>query len=575
MIVKKFENSLLEFNERVLYNGHLFADTSSMEVLKNKLFFNQIFVSNTDEMFEKYNMNKLVRNYLKDMSQVNRNILTILRNVMRAADIEFTREDSFERRFAIYEELQNIVITDFYQSINSIHYQFKPSQLYYISYNIDGRIAISYVDMKHEIYHKAFHRGKTYWKVEECIASHINETLHAEFTIVVKITTSRDNGNVITKVEYNGDRDNIQKIISMFGRKCLVFRNPFIYTKDIEYTIKDLMPKKEEVQKLEHIDILDLLKQDRIIEYPRESFITYLGFLRSIVNHPETRLICITLYRVGKDPTLFYILRDAVEKGIKVHVNMELCASGEDINTFWAHEMILAGIHVTTYESGSLKVHSKLTLAKMNNGIALAQIGTGNYNSSTISQYTDLSLVTSNVDICNSIEKVFSIFNGKPHQEFNENLLVTRYNMRETLYELIEQESEKGDNGYICIKCNSLSDLDMIRALDKAALAGCKIDLIIRGVCTWIPRYDNVIVKSIIWDKLEHSRVYCFGKENPIMYLGSLDLVTSKLEERIETMVRITDIDAMVQLVDYINNYITCANGSWIMDDNGIYNRIS
>jgi polyphosphate kinase len=95
--------------------------------------------------------------------------------------------------------------------------------------------------------------------------------------------------------------------------------------------------------------------------------------------------------------------------------------------------------------------------------------------------------------------------------------------------------------------------------------------LIIRGACTWIPDKPNVSIKSIIWAKLEHSRVYCFGKTDPNIYIGSLDLVTHKLDCRIETLAKVSNIKTMVTMCEYINRYVTNKEGSWKMDSEGNY----
>lgn len=204
----------------------------------------------------------------------------------------------------------------------------------------------------------------------------------------------------------------------------------------------------------------------------------------------------------------------------------------------------------------------------------ISQIGTGNYHSQTTTQYTDLSLMTSDFDIGRQIKSLFKIFdNGKRIGAFNQKFLVTRYNARRELVNLIKGESIKGSNGYIAMKCNALNDPEINSALDIAARSGCKIDLIIRGVCTWIPPYleHNVMIKSIVWDKLEHSRIYCFGSVNPTIYLGSLDLVTSKLDKRIETLVRIDDAYILEEVCNYLNRYIINKKNSWRMTGGGTY----
>lgn len=565
-----FTKSLFNFNLRVLVNGN-HESSNNIEELQRQLFFNQIFMSNTDEMFEKYKMDDIVDVYIQALGKVIQNIGGIIYNLMNLTDIGFTREDSFERRFKMNSELKNIFITNHYSSINEVHYHFDSGKIYYISTFANGSISVSTVDQNRAIYNKFLSMNNLYWKTDDCIRDYINDQLDAANTCAVKITTERKNSNMITKVEYNGESRYIQRYVSMFGRNALMIENPFLYTKDIELMIDSFIPKKKESQIVNKLNVQALMKTDKIIEYPTESFISYLEFLKSAVMYKDTSGIYLTLYRIGSNPELFYILKRAIDRGIGVHVNIELCASGEEINKFWMDEMIKIGIDVTTYELGNLKVHSKLTLIKFNNGKYIAQIGTGNYNYSTTSQYTDLSLITTDNNVCENVMNLFDIFRGKGRPVFDSDLLVTQYNARSEICRLIEEEGNKGKDGYICIKCNALSDDEIISYLDEAGKNGCIIILIIRGVCTWVPQYDNVMVKSVIWNKLEHSRVYTFGKTNPSMYIGSLDLVTSKLDKRIETMARVNNVDSIMALCVYLNRYITGNKGSWVMNKNGKY----
>lgn len=332
--------------------------------------------------------------------------------------------------------------------------------------------------------------------------------------------------------------------------------------------------KNEEEQVYYPTHPIDVMRHDQLVEYPLDSFDDYLSFLNSAANNKDVIEIDLCLYRIGKDPAILNIIQKAVERGVQVHVNIELCASGEDINYEWYKRFHDIGCFVSAYGYKQIKVHCKLTLVKFINGKSVAQIGTGNYHTKTTTQYTDLSLVTADDSICHQVENVFSILQGKtaPHDmPFNNKLLVTRYNARRKLVKLIR--SQANADGYICFKCNALDDDEIIYELWKAANKGCVIDLIVRGVCTWIPdTFTNVTVTSIVWDKLEHSRVYCFGNINPTVYIGSLDLVTHKLDRRIETLVKILNPDILLQVTNYLNRYITSSIG-YEMNAYGLYAR--
>lgn len=576
-----FIKSLMEFNRRVLYQGKVFQGTKySVDDLNNKLFFNKVFISNMQEMFQKFNTSPIIDDYIDELGQYIGNINGIIAAITSEKDsVKISREDSFERRLSIEGKIADHVISKTFRSAKDVSYTFLNDNIYYLSLFDNGNVMVSYIDMRSAVYQEVINcqmNGyKLYWKTDDCVRDYIRDVYMPIDTIAIRVTTSMKNGSV-TKVEYNGSTEVMKSLISMFRNDILIVSNPFIYVDDIERIIEQNINVIPPVSKaiFKPITIEDLMDEDVLIEYPNDSFDKYLQFLSLASECKDVKAIYITLYRIGKDPAIFYILRDAVLRGIKVYANIELCATGETINTMWMSEMRKAGINVTTYEAGKLKVHCKLTLVEFTNGVALAQIGTGNYHTKTVTQYTDLSLITSDVDICQQVKKVFNIFRGKDDPEeisFNKSLLVTRYNAMDELLRLIDNEGAKGSNGYIMIKCNAMDDRVINEHLNEAAENGCRIDLVVRGVCTWIPTQPNVTVKSIVWDKLEHSRVYCFGKPNPRIYIGSLDPITKKINQRIETLVLVKDPDIINQLCKYLNRYITNTTNSWIQTSSGMY----
>jgi polyphosphate kinase len=114
--------------------------------------------------------------------------------------------------------------------------------------------------------------------------------------------------------------------------------------------------------------------------------------------------------------------------------------------------------------------------------------------------------------------------------------------MKRRFLEMIDTETankKAGKPAYIIAKMNSLVDNDVIKKLYDASRAGVKIQLIVRGVCSLVPRVnglsENIEVISIIDRFLEHSRVYIFGNNgNEQMYLASADWMSRNLNNRIE-----------------------------------------
>lgn len=579
-----FVRSLMEFNKRVLRQGSLEDQSYDMEKLHQKLFFNQVFMGNTHEMFQRYPDPNIMDDYIESLNEYISNVSNIINWMCHLTnDIRMGTESTFESRLMIEDFMKDCMITKWYPiqdlSLEAIQndLMFVDGQICYLSLYWD-MLGVTFIDPKRSIYHNVIRMefpGYTmYWKTDEAICDYLNRKFGVSNTVAIKPTVSMNKGKV-TKVEFNGDSMVIETIVKIFPRSALVVSNPFIYTDDIKMILESKIKKKAVNAKPSfiHMDLEEIFKKDRLIEYPRDSFDQYLQFLDQASKHPHVKSISLTLYRIGSDPAIFYILREAASRGIDVHVNIELCASGETINTLWMDEMMRVGIRVTTYGFQRIKVHSKLTLIKFDNGRAICQIGTGNYHSKTTSQYTDLSLLTADTSICRQVESVFGILCEEETVEFDNDLLVTPYNLRNEIIKLIDKEGAKGANGYISFKCNSLDDPEISEHLKAAASNGCRMDLVVRGVCTFVPEEigSTVRIKSIIWDKLEHSRVYCFGNVNPTMYMGSLDLVTKKIDQRIETLVKIKDPDVIVRIIDYLNKYITNTTNSWLMTSTGMY----
>jgi len=574
----------MEFNKRVLWQGSFQEGVScGVNDLQEKLFFNQVFMGNTHEVFQRYPSPDIVDDYIESLNGYIWNVGTILNLLMKLRkDVKIGSASTFESRLASEEVIEDSVITNWYNvdsgNLKISDLKLSDGVIYYFTL-IGNSLAISFIDPKRSIYHKVIHSefpGYTmYWKTDNCVCDYLNRKFGGSNTTAVKLTLSGGRGKKITEVEFNGSGELIKAIMNLFPDNILIISNPFMYTDDIKMIIESKAnPKSEKaVPSFTPTRLEDIFLKDKLIEYPRDSFDQYLQFLSQASKHDHVKSIFLTLYRIGNDPAIFYILRDAVLNGVKVHVNIELCASGERINRFWLDEMIDAGIKVTTYAFQEMKVHSKLTLIKFDNGRSICQIGTGNYHSKTTSQYTDLSLLTADESICKQVESVFGILCEEEAVEFDKDLLVTPYNLRSEMIKLIDKEGAKGSAGYIAFKCNSLDDNEISDHLKKAAAKGCQMDLVVRGVCTFIPDQvgDNVRIKSIVWNKLEHSRVYCFGNENPTIYLGSLDLVTKKINQRVETLVRIKDPDVKLGIIDYLNRYITNTEDSWSMTRTGMY----
>ena len=284
-------------------------------------------------------------------------------------------------------------------------------------------------------------------------------------------------------------------------------------------------------------------ERDQLLFYPYHSMQPFLSLLKEAGNDPKVRSIQITVYRVANKSAVIKHLCAAAENGKNVTVLVELRARFDEKNNIeWAKELEEAGCKII-YGLDGYKCHSKICLITRqeddNTFSYVTQIGTGNFNEKTAALYTDFALLTADKTIAQDAVDFFrNMLIGDLHGSYQQ-LLVAPESMKHGILRLIDQEIEKGKEGHIILKINSLTERDLIDKLSKASKAGVKIELIIRGICCLLPgisrKTKNITVRSIVGRYLEHSRVYCFGDgEERQIYISSADLMTRNQEHRVE-----------------------------------------
>ena len=294
-------------------------------------------------------------------------------------------------------------------------------------------------------------------------------------------------------------------------------------------------------------------KRDYLLSNPYQPFGYVVRLLREAAIDPSVLAIKITLYRVAENSNIVNALINAVKNGKKVFVVMELKARfDEEHNIFWSTKLKEAGATVL-FGVPRYKIHTKMCLIyrKENNIVNLyAHLGTGNYNGETARIYCDHSIFTSNKKLTTEVSRVFNLIEDFKTKtiKFNQ-LLVAPVNLKESIIKMIDVEIKNKKlkkEAFIIMKMNSLVDVEVINKLYAASNAGVKVQLIIRGMCCLVPgvkgQSENINVISIIDRFLEHARIYVFangGKEK--MYLGSADMMTRNLENRIEICFPILD----------------------------------
>ena len=300
-------------------------------------------------------------------------------------------------------------------------------------------------------------------------------------------------------------------------------------------------------------------EKDKLLSYPYESMKPFLNFLREAANDKEVISIKMTLYRVAKHSKIVEYLIDAAENGKEVLVLVELKARfDEENNIEWSRRLEDAGCRVI-YGLDGYKVHSKLCLVTRKSEGQVeyyTQIGTGNYNEKTARLYTDLSLMTANVEIGLEAAKVFQALSMEETVDNVQHLLVAPRCLQNKVLSMIDEEiacAKEGKEAYIGLKMNSLTDKKIIDKIIEASQAGVKIDMVIRGICCLIPgvkgKTENIQVRSIVGCFLEHSRIYIFGtQEREKVYIASADFMTRNTLRRVEVATPIYDKDLKMQL---------------------------
>ncbi len=294
------------------------------------------------------------------------------------------------------------------------------------------------------------------------------------------------------------------------------------------------------------ISILDQIsEEDKLLPYPYESIRPFLKMLSEAAEDDNVISIKMTLYRLAKQSKVIEALCEAAENGKEVVVLVELRARfDEENNIRWSRMLEESGCQII-YGLEKYKVHSKLCLItrKGNDGIEyITQIGTGNYNEKTARLYTDLSIMTANEQIGMEAARVFqALTKGEVMQE-TEHLLVAPKCLQSKIIKMIDEEIEhkkNGEDAYIGLKLNSLTDKRIMEKLNDASKAGVQIEMIVRGICCLVPgikgETDHIQITSIVGRFLEHSRIYIFGcGERAKYYIGSADFMTRNTVKRVE-----------------------------------------
>ena len=328
----------------------------------------------------------------------------------------------------------------------------------------------------------------------------------------------------------------------------------------------------------------EIRRGDIAVHQPYESFrASFEIFAQAAVQDPNVIAMKTAVYRTSDDSALVGSLIQCAEDGKQAVCLVELKARfDERRNIEWSRALEQAGVHVA-YGFPDLKIHAKMTLVVRREGKELRRyvhIGTGNYHAATARLYEDFGIFTADEEIAADVADLFNYITGFGRPQQFRKLLVAPFTLRAGLVDKIRAVAAAAANGKaasIRLKVNHLVDPAIVEELYAASKAGASIDVIARTTCALRPGVEglseNIRVRSIVGDFLEHSRIYAFeAGDRSTTYIGSPDLMTRNVDHRIEVLVPVEnarvrqDVHAILDsaLQDNTNAWELDADGAWI-----------
>ncbi len=333
-------------------------------------------------------------------------------------------------------------------------------------------------------------------------------------------------------------------------------------------------------------DIFEKIRQqDIFMHHPYQTFTPVVDFIRQAAKDKDVLAIKQTLYRVSGNSPIIAALAQAAENGKQVTVLVELKARfDEENNIVWARKLEKAGCHVI-YGLVGLKTHSKITLVvrKEEDGIRrYVHLGTGNYNDATAKLYTDVGLFTCKESFGEDATAVFNMLSGYSEPLSWNKLAVAPLWLKDKFLYWIFREKKyalEGQPARIIAKMNSLCDKDIIAALYEASAAGVQIDLIVRGICCLKVGIEgiseNIRVRSIVGQFLEHSRIFYFENGgNWEIYCGSADWMPRNLERRVEILFPIEEEELKKKAFHILEGELRDTLKASVMLADGTYEKV-
>ncbi|GGX97417.1 polyphosphate kinase [Litchfieldella qijiaojingensis] len=321
---------------------------------------------------------------------------------------------------------------------------------------------------------------------------------------------------------------------------------------------------------------------DILLHHPFQAFAPIEELLAEAARDPNVLAIKQTLYRTGAESPIVSALVEAARNGKEVTVVIELRARFDEADNLQLASRLQEAGAIVIYGVMAYKTHAKMLhiVRREKGGLRYyAHLGTGNYHSKTARLYTDYSLLTANERLCEDVHKVFQQLSGMGKARRIETLLHAPFTLHERMVAMIEREAthaEKGKRAHVIIKCNSLTEPRLIRALYRASRAGVECDLIIRGMCCLRPAVpgisENIRVRSIVGRFLEHTRVFYFHNDGkPEVWASSADFMERNMFHRVETCFPLLDKKLAARVRKDLETHLVDNCQSWLLQPDGSY----
>ena len=325
-----------------------------------------------------------------------------------------------------------------------------------------------------------------------------------------------------------------------------------------------------------------LKHHDVLLHHPYNSIEPVVRLLERAAEDPQVLGIKQTIYRLAEDSRVTAALLKAAENGKHVSVLFEVKARfDEERNIREGARLEKAGCFVI-YGVGKYKTHTKMLMIIRKEAEKVTRyvhIGSGNYNEQTSRLYTDLSMLTTNDTYGHDVSEFFNVITGHSQPDDYEYLITAPKDMRQQLIHLVREEAKNAKKGLpsgIVMKMNSLEDRELIDEFYKASRAGVPIRFIVRGICCLRPGRlglsENIEVKSIVGEYLEHARLFYFHHNGEAkLYAGSADAMVRSFDRRIEALFLIVNPQLRREAINILQLNLLDNQNSYLMREDGAY----